>query len=268
MEFKVKIMFNENYEQDMRMEIKEKTQQFLHFRQYQIRDLLEEEIQFLKDMALTLTYLRAPAEFDQDGELINAAHPEMPTRILKQLKRLYLSLLSLDDFYDHKRAQKVIIDLIRSSSYQNRLEVYGFLTRNPKLLCSEYRISQALSIGRKSVRRELNVLWNMGLVRRDLIEERNSWGKEQIIITWQLLKILPSLYLLSSLEEIDSRLDKYPVSASFRDDENIMRTFSKEEQKKEEKNTQLLYKCTSCGLEVDSDDFLAEKSMCRFCGER
>lgn len=181
-----KVLYNENHEAQMRQEIKEVTQSFLQSRKYENVNISGEILETIEEMANYLRFMRSPAEFDSyTGELLNDAHPEKPTRILKQLKRLFLALKSLDDNYKDEKALSVIFEVINSSSFQNRVSVYNFLVKHDGKFFTEYKISNALKIGRKSVMRELNVLWNLGLILKTS-EEIENYGKITEKSTWSI----------------------------------------------------------------------------------
>jgi predicted transcriptional regulator len=168
---------NEHAETEMRRDLRYITQQFLHHRKYTPRNFDDDSLDLLKTLALFLTVMRAPAEWDTyTGELIGNAHPEKPTRVLKQLVRMYAALLSLDDEYEQHRAMSVLAEVIRSSAVPNRMAVYFHLMLNPNKEWTEYGISQEMKIGRKSVYRELNVLWNLGLVTRKIEESEKTFS--------------------------------------------------------------------------------------------
>ena len=171
----------------MRNELRDITIGFLKQRVYVPIDVPPEIFDKLKGLSNYLRFMRSPAEFDTwTGELINNAHPEKPTRILKQLKRLYLGLKSLDETYTDERALSVIAEVVRSSSFPNRIAVYKHLHKNPSNKPTEYKISKDLRIGRKTVYRELNVLWNLGLINKEGGEEITKYGSTKEKVMWQV----------------------------------------------------------------------------------
>ena len=179
---------NEEAEGNMRLEIKKATQDFLSDNKYNPKIKISEEIkERLKVYCIYLSYLRSPAEIDSyTGELLNDAHPEKPTRILKQLKRLFIALKSLDEDYEDDRAIAVIEHFIKSSCFQNRLKIFEYL-----LPLSEEEtlthIASVLSIGKKTVYRELNTLWNLNIIKRRT-EEYDNFGKEGERYYWIINK--------------------------------------------------------------------------------
>jgi hypothetical protein len=182
-----KVNENEKHEEEMRNELRDITIGFLKQRVYVPIDVPPEIFDKLKGLSNYLRFMRSPAEFDTwTGELINNAHPEKPTRILKQLKRLYLGLKSLDETYTDERALSVIAEVVRSSSFPNRIAVYKHLHKNPSNKPTEYKISKDLRIGRKTVYRELNVLWNLGLINKEGGEEITEYGSTKEKVMWQV----------------------------------------------------------------------------------
>ena len=108
--------------------------------------------------------MRSPAELDSyTNTLRNDVYPEEPTRIAKQLKRLYICLMSLDEEYSPKRALKILWHIGKSSSFPLRIKIYNLLLDTLREY-STSQISELLFIGKSTAQRELNVLWNLGLV--------------------------------------------------------------------------------------------------------
>lgn len=170
-----KIFMNEKQEKQMRIEISEVTQKFMETKKYVDVDVPPSIGDKLKDYAEYLTIMRASVQIDSySGELIQNAHPERPTRILKQFIRLYKALKSLDPNYTDEKALSVIKHIKDSSSFPNRVNVLYLMIEETRL--STYKIAEKLKIGIKTAYRELNVLWNMGLLKRET--ERDNYGKE------------------------------------------------------------------------------------------
>ena len=66
-------------------------------------------------------------------ELINPIAPEVPSRLIKQLKRIYISLKSLDDNYTDEKAKQIISHIITSSGDNVRQMVINLLAANPDI---------------------------------------------------------------------------------------------------------------------------------------
>jgi predicted DNA-binding transcriptional regulator len=176
-----KVMYNEKYEAEMREELKMVCQGFLACHNINDFEISPEVLQQLKNMAQYLRYMRATGPTDSySGDLRGFVTPEMPTRVLKQLKRLYACLKSLDNDYPDDRAMEIIKEVVDSSVDMIRVKVLNLMI-NENTPMTTSKIASILKIGKKSAKTELNMLWNMGLVNRDAIEQRNNWGAEVLI---------------------------------------------------------------------------------------
>ena len=171
-----KCLNNVNSKKQMKEEMQEVTKTFLE--EIKIREIKipKEDIQHLKDLAVYVTQMRAMGDFDRTHDLRNKVYPEEPTRILKQLKRYYIFLMNLDKKYDRKKALRILRHLARSSSNQNRIKVMDYLwewhKRDRKSL---YEISEALKLGRGTIKRECLILESLGLIechRKEQLNER------------------------------------------------------------------------------------------------
>jgi hypothetical protein len=167
---------NEEFEEQMRFELKEVTNKFINectIKPIKIPDEIKER---LKIYCEYLRIMRSPAELDQGGELRNIVYPEKPSRILKQLKRVFICLKSLDEEYTNDMCLSVIEHLIKSSSFPNRVNVLNKaieLHIEGKKEITQYLISEKLRIGRKTAYREMNVLWNLKLLNKRVKREEN-----------------------------------------------------------------------------------------------
>jgi hypothetical protein len=168
------VIVNEKKEKAMKDELRTVTKGFLENHKYQERKIQDVVLKKLKKYALYLCVMRSAAQIDSySGELINDVHPERPTRILKQFIRLYNALKSLDSDYSDARALKVIKHIRDSSSFPSRVKILRFLANQFKH--STKNIAKHCKIGFKTAYRELNVLWNLGIIERE--EEEKDFGR-------------------------------------------------------------------------------------------
>jgi len=115
---------NENYEKQMREEIRNALFGFWVHHKYKEKEIPPDIEEFLYKEADRLALLRASAMTDwRYNELINDAYPEVPTRLIKQFKRLYISLKNLDDNYPDERAKEIIIHIVNSSGNKLRQKI-------------------------------------------------------------------------------------------------------------------------------------------------
>lgn len=165
-------MDNENHEEQMRKEIKQITNKFMENKRPIQRELDDDEQKKLMNIALFITKVRAAAEIDSyTNELRNIVYPEQPTRIVKQLKRLYMALISLEDNYPQERAFQILWHLAKSCAFPVRINIFEYFIRNYINLkhdeeYSTSKIANDLCIGKKTAQRELNVIWNMGIINK------------------------------------------------------------------------------------------------------
>lgn len=171
------VLENEKAEAQMRVELNNITNDFLKDRKYNKNiEIPDNIITELKFQSLLLTYLRAPAESDNfTGELLGDVYPEQPSRILKQLKRIYIALKSLDDDYPDDYAIDIIKHLVKSSSIKIRNDIIELLIKDNEDEKSTNKIAEDLKIGFKTAFKELNALWNLGMIERKSVEETRGY---------------------------------------------------------------------------------------------
>ena len=170
-----KCLDNVNQKKEMDKEMKTITNNFLENAVIKDIKLSEDVITKLKEIAIYTTQMRATGEFDRNSELRGKVYPEEPTRIIKQLKRMFICLMSLDEYYREDKALEIIKHVARSSAFQNRILIMDYLWKHHKLTSkSIYEISTALKLGRSTIKRECLILENIGLIGCDRKEELND----------------------------------------------------------------------------------------------
>jgi len=175
---------NEGYEEKMRKEIRDVVCSYLRDAEQKKIEIDEETREKLISLANYLRIMRATAMADSySGELINIVYPEEPTRLIKQLKRLYVCLMSLEDKYDKNRALEIVERVVESSCKPIRVKLVAVLKESNSEM-SAYGLAEELRVGYKTVKVELNVLWNIGLVKRRT-ERTVSYGRIQEIHYWR-----------------------------------------------------------------------------------
>jgi len=178
---------NEEFEQKIKEELKEKTREFLD-RTFIKRDFINPKvINELMEIATYITYMRATAEIDGfSNSLRNDVYPEEPTRIAKQLKRLYLCLTNLDEDYPIERALEILWHIAKSSAFPLRVKIFEYLLRESEEV-STSALSEKLHIGKSTVQRQMGVLWNLRLV--DCRKEKiNSFNPDKTYDYWKINK--------------------------------------------------------------------------------
>lgn len=192
---------NEPFEELMREELKEVTNNFLRGANYDTEMVITPEVKdFLEKQAIKLAYLRATAQTDSySGELLNDVTPERPTRVLKQLKRVYIALKCLSWDYSDSRAYDVIKHLVSSSGNPLRYTIINLLNKSGTV--NTNKVAEKLKVGYKTAYRELNLLWNLGVIHRDMVEEARG-GR---IIEFHSWSINPDNYFIQNcMDEVSS----------------------------------------------------------------
>lgn len=182
-------MRNESQEKKMKQELQDITFNFLKDKRIVQKELDEDEVEQLQNIAMFVVQSRATAEWDSySNELRNFVYPERPTRIIKQLKRMYLSLLSLEENYSKERAYGILWHIAKSSAFPLRIRIFEHFIRN--FINFNYieefttsKISDILLIGKRSAQRELFILWNMGIITKRESLDGNRWEPTQY---WKL----------------------------------------------------------------------------------
>lgn len=202
-------MRNEEFEEQMKKELTEITFNFLKDKRVIHRALEPDEEAELQNLAMFTAQARATAEYDSyTDELRNFVYPERPTRIVKQFKRIYLALLSLEDGYSKERAFEILWHLAKSCAFPVRISIFEhfireFITLNYTQEYNTSTIANKLFIGKRTAKRELSILWNMGIVSKTEREEGNRW---QLTEYWKLN--LTNKFIESYLKFIKSSVNK------------------------------------------------------------
>jgi hypothetical protein len=145
------------------------------FKRIEDNDISQEMKDFIIKEAHRLAILRATGIIDQQHrELINPVVPETPTRLVKQFKRLYIALKSLDENYTDERAKSIIKTIVDGS---------GNVVRNMIMSCMKVsidwfdiaKLQDLTKIGRNSVKAQLEMLWNMGILDKE-VQQRQIGG--------------------------------------------------------------------------------------------
>lgn len=190
---------NEEWEEKINQELKEITQQFLNS-QNMIREKIDDNIlKKIQQISIYITYMRCSAEFDNyTNELRNYCYPEEPTRIAKQLKRLYVCLKSLDENYSDEKALKILCDVAKSSAFPVRVKLYEFL-KEKKGEYSTSQLSEFLKIGKSTAKRECSVLENIGLIT---CKRKETSYPDKFYEYWQI-NLKPSNNIIYTINNVD-----------------------------------------------------------------
>lgn len=166
-----KVWDNAGKEQQMRRELNKVVKDFIHTRKLKEKEVVINEEAKMKMMKLSeyTRIMRCTCSVDQHtGQLTNRVEPEMPTRILKQYKRIYQGLKCLDANYSDERAFVILERLAVSTVNPIRSKIYEILKAKETL--SSYKtfttneVAEKLKIGWKTAFTELNILWALELI--------------------------------------------------------------------------------------------------------
>ena len=183
---------NEEFEKQMKAEIQKTVFDFLNGKEIKDIEIDQETKEFLKQEAQKLSVLRASGMTDRRyKELINPIYPEIPTRLIKQFKRIYISLKSLTNNYPDEKCKKIISHIVNSSGDIVRRIVLESLYLSRENLdfawCNIRDIQNNTRLGRNTIKRQCEMLWNLGVIDKEVREERiggyvinNEYGNEEM----------------------------------------------------------------------------------------
>ena len=270
-----KVWFNEKYEAVMHNEIKLTVQKFLRgIKNIQQIEISTEVMKKIMAMSRYLAYMRAAAPIDSySGELRGFIHPEQPTRVLKQLKRIFICLKNLDPNYTDEKALQIIKEVVDSSVDMIRTKILNTLFQKNAIMTTGDLI-EALKLSKKTVRGELIVLWNIGLINRRAVETTNSYGIPYLIQEeWEINKkneFINDVYNIYVAEV--SIIPRYPITdLEFKESlrSNLGMQTTSAEYKSEEKE---LARCDICkelrvlvGVRELFDEFLHRPVIFQCC---
>ena len=187
-----KVWDNAGKEAEMRRELNGVVKNFIHskkLKDVEINGDVKKQIMLLAEYTRTM---RCSCSIDHfSGQLTTIIEPEMPTRILKQYKRIYKGLKSLDDGYDDARAMAILKRIAMSTVNPIRAKIYEILKEKEDLKnytrFNTNQIAERMKIGWKTAFAELNILWAL-----DLVELKSTYDPEKawkgMFYEWKLKK--------------------------------------------------------------------------------
>jgi len=156
---------NESEEKSIKERLREVTTNFIKATEIKRKQIPNEILKEIMDISIYITYMRASAEIDSyTNTLRNDVYPEEPTRISKQLKRMYVCLKSLSDNYSDERAMEILWHIGKSSAFPLRIKIFNYLLETTTEF-STSQIAEKLHIGKSTAQRELAIMWNLKLVK-------------------------------------------------------------------------------------------------------
>jgi len=176
---------NEKFEEEMQEDIQQIVSDFVTYHKIKDIEITQEIKEFLMKEANRLSILRATGMTDKRyNELYNPVYPEVPTRLIKQFKRIYVSLKSLDSYYPDKKCKEIISHIVDSSGNKVRQLILKILEKDKWFKIHD--VKQLTKLGRSAVKAQLEMLWNLNVVEKEVREERiggyvftNEYGGEE-----------------------------------------------------------------------------------------
>ena len=159
-------------------------------------------------LAYFITQLRATAESDpRSGDLLNFVYAEAPTRILEQLRMLFICLKQIDFNYSDEDAMARLFEITKSSIHPVRLKILKTLYERPEGL-STTRLSHKIELQYAVTKRELNICLQLNIVDRS---QEIGQGGEAFI--WTLNEQSDIFNLLPELDKTLTKRVKPTVQA-------------------------------------------------------
>jgi hypothetical protein len=159
-------------------------------------ELREAEINQLIKAANIVTHSRTAVDRDYKGDILDAHRPEMPTRFIKQLSQLVRGGLALG--MRREAALRLALRCARDSFPPLRSEILLDLARSPGSRVID--VSKHIVKPYRTVRRELEALHTLGLLRCDEEQTTGEDGKTQTIWRYGLAESFDRDTLLRMLE--------------------------------------------------------------------
>jgi len=180
---------NENYEEQMKNEMKAVVRKFYKSHIYQNDiDVPDSIKRFIKSEAKRLEYLRATAPIDsKTGEPLTNISVAKPHRSMKQLKKLYIALKSLDEDYPDEKAVRIIRQVVDSTSDPVRTKIMYLHEEYPDEEFTYLDYHKKFKLSSYTVRKQALALWNMGYLEAKDITEMIK-GKSRIIKSFKKSK--------------------------------------------------------------------------------
>jgi len=128
--------------------------------------------EFIVDEAIRLSALRVYAIPDRrTGELNNLPTPEVPTRLLHQLRTLYVCLKSLSKEYSDKRCKEIITHIINSSGNKIRYVIMETMKQNDHWW-TRPEMALYMRLGTYSVTVQLEHLYALHYIDKEIRREQ------------------------------------------------------------------------------------------------
>lgn len=211
---------NSDYKAQRTKELKEAIQTFFHCWKsncFEVKDISEDVKKKLFEFADFVTQLRVSAECDwRTGDLTNFVYPEKPTRILEQLKMMFVCLKRIDPEYSDEDALNRIFEVVKSSIHPVRLKILLTIKENGKM--STTQIAHKVGLHYATTNRELQVCKQLGILTRTEteIDGRDSfiWELNQFHDVSRILEKFKPTSSIKPQPEPEKKLEPQPLQNS------------------------------------------------------
>ena len=176
-----KAIENEKFESEMRKDLRDVVHKYLQCHKVKDIPLTEEMKEFLKAEASRLSILRATGSIDWTSrELLSPVSPEVPTRLIKQFVRIVRCLKSLDEHYPDEKVKEIIRHIVNSSGNKVRQMILSTLEDKSLDWFAIREVQSQTKLGRNTVKQQLEILWNLDVIEKEVREERIGGHSEVV----------------------------------------------------------------------------------------
>jgi hypothetical protein len=153
---------NENHAVEMRKALENAVAGVLNNIEYNDKIKIPKEMEkFIKEETKTIEMLRASGATDKKNTLINIITPAKPMRAMKQLKRFYIAMKSLDSSFTDEYIHDLIVHIRISCANPVRLKIFQMLKDNPEQWFTIDDFMDELRIGKSEIERQVHALYNI-----------------------------------------------------------------------------------------------------------
>lgn len=155
-------------EEEMKNNLRDIVHEFLKQTDIDETEPTDEIKQYLIEKATRLSILRAVPDYDlYHNDLVALPDIEVPARLVKQFKKLWLCLKSLDANYTDERAKEIIEHIVSSSGDANRQMILNIFENNKDDKYTTRDIQTITKLGRKVCMRQLETLWSLDMLSKE-----------------------------------------------------------------------------------------------------
>jgi predicted transcriptional regulator len=181
----VKIKENNGRKEAMRDHLKNAYNEFLKDKEFKHYKLDPTVDQYLMKKAQEIAINRASGQLDKMGHYYLTISKENPTRCYDGLLTLYHALMSLDKGrYPEARFKAIIENVVKHAGCIQRYDILQYLKWYPNDKFRSTEIQERLRINRHLVNRELDGLFQLGVLNREIVEEKIGGFYKNVYYYW------------------------------------------------------------------------------------